>query len=145
MVGSNADFAVVGRMLGKAALDKIGRKKWRKRVAEMVAQLEPIWNYRKLYLGGGNAKFLKQDKLPENVAIRSNEAGLLGGIALWGPLAPALAGVVLEVGGPFQHIMIVCREFGIPGIANAKEATTRLTEGQLVVVDANHGWVLPAE
>jgi pyruvate,water dikinase len=65
--------------------------------------------------------------------------------ALWGPVAPALAGVVLEVGGPFQHIMVVCREFGIPGIVNAKDAAARLRDGQRVLVDADHGWVLPDE
>jgi pyruvate,water dikinase len=65
--------------------------------------------------------------------------------ALWGPIAPALAGVVLEMGSPFQHIMIVCREFGIPGIVNAKEATSCLEEGQRVLLEADHGWVLPAD
>jgi rifampicin phosphotransferase len=64
--------------------------------------------------------------------------------ALWAPLAPAVAAVVLEVGGPFMHIMAVCREFGIPGIVNAKEATTLLRDGQrvTVTVDASRGWVL---
>ena len=62
--------------------------------------------------------------------------------ALWSPLAPALAGVVLEVGGAFQHIMIVCREFGVPGVVNAAGATERLQEGQLVVVDGTRGLVL---
>jgi len=68
--------------VGKAALKKIGKKKWNKRVAEVVAQVLPIWNPRKLYLGGGNAKHLKID-LPPNVSITPNIAGLLGGIALW--------------------------------------------------------------
>jgi pyruvate,water dikinase len=64
--------------------------------------------------------------------------------ALWGPVAPTVAGVVLEIGSPFQHIMIVCREYGIPGIVNAKGAMARLQEGQQVVVDAARGWVLAA-
>ena len=42
----------------------------------------PIWNPRKLYLGGGNAKHLTLE-LPPNVSITPNIAGLLGGIALW--------------------------------------------------------------
>ncbi|CAA9252523.1 MAG: Phosphoenolpyruvate synthase [uncultured Chloroflexi bacterium] len=67
--------------------------------------------------------------------------------ALWAPLAPAVAAVVLEVGGPFMHIMAVCREFGIPGIVNAKGATQALREGQRVTVrvDATRGWVLATE
>jgi polyphosphate glucokinase len=68
--------------VSREALKKIGKKKWNKRVAEVVAQVLPIWNPRKLYLGGGNAKHLKIT-LPENVSITPNIAGLLGGIALW--------------------------------------------------------------
>jgi polyphosphate glucokinase len=68
--------------VGKAALKKVGKKKWNKRVGEVIAQVLPIWNPRKLYLGGGNAKYLTLD-LPPNVSITPNIAGLLGGIALW--------------------------------------------------------------
>ena len=65
--------------------------------------------------------------------------------ALWGPVAPACAGVVLEVGGAFQHIMLVCREFGVPAVPNAAGATTKLHDGQHVIVDGTRGWVLAAE
>jgi polyphosphate glucokinase len=68
--------------VGKAALKKIGKKKWNKRVQDVIEQVLPIWNPRRLYLGGGNAKHLKLD-LPPNVSITPNIAGLLGGIALW--------------------------------------------------------------
>jgi polyphosphate glucokinase len=68
--------------IGKKALSKVGKKKWNQRVAEVIEQVLPIWNPRKLYLGGGNAKHLKLE-LPANVAITPNIAGLLGGIALW--------------------------------------------------------------
>ncbi len=66
-----------------AVFEKLGKKKWNKRVRQVVAQLEPIFNYRKLYLGGGNAKHVERDGLPENVVIVDNVAGLLGGIKLW--------------------------------------------------------------
>ena len=68
--------------VGKAALKKVGKKKWNKRVERVIAQVLPIWNPRKLYIGGGNAKHLKIT-VPPNVEITSNVAGLLGGIALW--------------------------------------------------------------
>ncbi|MBY0275953.1 ROK family protein [Candidatus Binatia bacterium] len=70
-------------LVGKAALEKSGKKRWRKHVREALAQLDPIFNYRTIYLGGGNAKLLKPSDLPKNARITSNEAGLLGGIALW--------------------------------------------------------------
>jgi polyphosphate glucokinase len=66
-----------------ATLKKIGHKKWRKRVRELVDGLEPIWNWRLLYLGGGNSRLLKTEDLPDNVRIAPNSAGLTGGIALW--------------------------------------------------------------
>jgi polyphosphate glucokinase len=48
-----------------------------------VDELEPIWNWRLLYLGGGNSRLLRPDDLPDNVRIAPNSAGLTGGIALW--------------------------------------------------------------
>ena len=69
--------------LDNATLGKIGKKKWRKRVALAIAQLGPIFNYRVLYLGGGNARELDASSLPKNVRLVDNSAGLLGGIRLW--------------------------------------------------------------
>ena len=68
--------------VGNRAFEKIGKKKWNKRVAEVLAQIEPIWNPRRIYVGGGNAKHLRID-LPANVRVTDNVAGLLGGIRLW--------------------------------------------------------------
>jgi len=64
---------------------------------------------------------------------------------LWAPVFPAAAAVVLEAGGFFQHAMLVCREYGVPAILQAKDATQRLQEGQHVIVDGTNGWVLPAK
>lgn len=68
--------------VGNAALEEVGKKRWNKRVRRVVRQLEPIFNYRVLYLGGGNTKKLKVD-LPTNVKRVENVAGLLGGVRLW--------------------------------------------------------------
>jgi polyphosphate glucokinase len=72
--------------VGGKAMKKAGKKKWNKHVLEVVEQVLPIWNPRKLYLGGGNAKHLKLE-LPEVCSITPNVAGLLGGIALWHDVA----------------------------------------------------------
>jgi polyphosphate glucokinase len=69
-------------LVGAAALARIGKKKWNRRVQRMIEQLEPVWNPRRMYLGGGNAKHLTLP-LPEHISITANVAGLLGGIALW--------------------------------------------------------------
>jgi polyphosphate glucokinase len=69
--------------ISNAERKRIGNKRWNKRVREVVAQLEPIFNYRRLYVGGGNAKHVDKAALPENVTVVDNMAGLLGGIRLW--------------------------------------------------------------
>ncbi len=69
--------------VGNPARERVGDKRWRRRVAKIVAQLEPVFNYRALYIGGGNAKYLRPEQLPGNVQLVDNVAGLLGGIKLW--------------------------------------------------------------
>ena len=69
-------------MLCQAARKRIGKKKWNQRVERAVNLILPIWNPRRLYLGGGNAEKLTFE-LPEEVRIVSNDAGILGGIRLW--------------------------------------------------------------
>lgn len=69
--------------IDNATRKRIGNKRWGRRVYALVAQLEPIFNYRKLYLGGGNARRLDPTQLPDNVQIVDNVAGLTGGIKLW--------------------------------------------------------------
>ncbi|HVA78891.1 MAG TPA: ROK family protein [Candidatus Binataceae bacterium] len=68
--------------LGERAFKKEGKKKWNNLLIEAIGDLARMFNYDRLYLGGGNAKHIKI-KLPANVKIVSNLAGLLGGIKLW--------------------------------------------------------------
>ena len=68
--------------LGLDAIKKAGKKKWNKRLLQAIGQLQLIFNYHTLYIGGGNAKFIDK-KLPPNTKLVSNQAGLWGGIALW--------------------------------------------------------------
>jgi pyruvate,water dikinase len=55
------------------------------------------------------------------------------------------AAVVLDEGTLLQHAMLTCREYGVPGVFQAKQATSVLHEGQHVTVDGTNGWVLSAE
>lgn len=68
--------------LGRATLDVIGKKRWNQRLSKAITLLERIYNYDRLYLGGGNTKKI-DFVLPANVQITPNITGLLGGIALW--------------------------------------------------------------
>ena len=64
--------------------------------------------------------------------------------ALWSPILPLAAAVVLEEGALLQHAMLICREFAVPGIVQAKGARVHLSEGAMVTVDGTSGWVFPA-
>ena len=68
--------------LGRAALEKVGKDKWNRRLQKAIASLEHLFNYDRLYIGGGEAKNISF-KLPDNTQTVSNMLGLLGGIALW--------------------------------------------------------------
>lgn len=68
--------------LGRAALDDLGKKKWNERLGKAIASLEHLFNYDRLYIGGGNTDRIAIN-LPPNVKIVPNVTGLLGGIALW--------------------------------------------------------------
>ncbi len=68
--------------LGNAARKKAGRKRWNKRLRKAIATLDALFNYDRLYIGGGNATRIRID-LPDKVRIVSNVEGLLGGVALW--------------------------------------------------------------
>jgi len=68
--------------LGRSALEDIGQRRWNYRLEKAIAHLEHLFNYDRLYIGGGEARKVTLD-LPKNVTIVSNVMGLLGGIALW--------------------------------------------------------------
>ncbi len=68
--------------LGKRALKKKGKAKWNKMLAQAIDELTQTFAYDRLYIGGGNARYIKF-KLPPNVKVVSNEDGLLGGVRLW--------------------------------------------------------------
>ena len=68
--------------LGRRGLDKYGKKRWNKLLQEAIEQTAKLFNWDHLYLGGGNTKRIEFKPGP-NIEIVSNEAGLLGGVALW--------------------------------------------------------------
>jgi polyphosphate glucokinase len=67
--------------VGKAALDRIGKKKWRRHVADVVTRLQTALEPEDIVLGGGNAKFLRT--LPKGTRLGSNANAFAGGYRLW--------------------------------------------------------------
>ncbi|MCY7278342.1 MAG: ROK family protein [Phormidesmis sp. CAN_BIN44] len=70
------------QQLGRATLDLVGQKKWNRRLEKAIASLRSLFNYDRLYIGGGNTNKVTIE-LPPNVKIVPNVSGLLGGIVLW--------------------------------------------------------------
>lgn len=60
---------------------------------------------------------------------------------IWTPLFNIASAAVTEVGGPFSHAAIVAREFGIPLVNGALDATRLVADGAPVVVDGSAGIV----
>ena len=59
----------------------------------------------------------------------------------WTPLFVPAAAVVVDVGAPLSHAVIVSRELGIPCVVSATGATRSIPDGARVRVDGNTGMV----
>ena len=75
--------------VGNRGLDRQGKKKWRQRVADVVARLVAALEPDDVVLGGGNVKNLKD--LPPGCRAGENANAFLGGFRLWAE--PAEAGI----------------------------------------------------
>jgi polyphosphate glucokinase len=67
--------------LGLRGLKRLGKRKWRRHVAEVVEELKNALEADYVVLGGGNAKLLK--KLPPNARLGDNSTAFTGGFRLW--------------------------------------------------------------
>jgi polyphosphate glucokinase len=67
--------------VGLAGLERLGKKKWRRQVNEVVRQLKSALQADYVVLGGGNAKQLK--KLPTGARLGDNSNAFKGGYRLW--------------------------------------------------------------
>ena len=59
----------------------------------------------------------------------------------WTPLFAMASAVVTDIGGPLSHSSIVAREYGIPAVMAAGNATRRIQNGQIITVDGSAGTV----
>ena len=67
--------------VGAAALKRLGKKKWRRNVADVVSRLQAALEAEDVVIGGGNAKKLKT--LPKGARLGSNANAFIGGYRLW--------------------------------------------------------------
>ena len=59
----------------------------------------------------------------------------------WVPVFPLLGGLVLDGGDNFQHASLIAREYGIPCVIQTKDATAKISDGQLISLDGTAGTV----
>ena len=67
--------------VGLAGLERLGRKKWRLAVFDVVKRLRAALEPDYVAIGGGNANLL--EKLPDGVETCPNENAFVGGFRLW--------------------------------------------------------------
>jgi hypothetical protein len=67
--------------LGIRGLTRLGKKKWRRHVTEIVEQLKNALGAEYVVLGGGNARKIK--KLPTGARLGDNNNAFVGGFRLW--------------------------------------------------------------
>ena len=67
--------------VGERGRERLGNKKWRKAVAEVVARLKTVLEADYVVLGGGNALRLKE--LPESARLGNNLNAFKGGLTMW--------------------------------------------------------------
>lgn len=68
--------------VGDRAFNKIGKKDWNERVQRVIEIYKTVFNYDKLYIGGGNAKQIEFE-LEDNIRLVNNREGIKGGAKLW--------------------------------------------------------------
>lgn len=69
--------------VGLRGLKRLGKKKWRRNVAEVVAKLKAATQAQYVVIGGGNARLLK--KLPPGSRLGDNANAFRGGFRVWNP------------------------------------------------------------
>jgi polyphosphate glucokinase len=68
--------------VGAAGLKRLGKKKWQRKVTDVVARLAAALQPEYIVLGGGNAE--KVERLPRRMRLGNNNGAFVGGFRLWG-------------------------------------------------------------
>lgn len=75
--------------VGERGLERLGTKKWRKAVFDVVETLRAALRPDYVVLGGGNARKLDAQALPAEVRLGDNANAFVGGFRLWADAAQA--------------------------------------------------------
>jgi polyphosphate glucokinase len=67
--------------VGLRGLERLGKKKWRGHVTDVIERLQAAFEVDEVVIGGGNARLLKE--LPKGVRLGDNDNAFTGGFRLW--------------------------------------------------------------
>ena len=74
------------RWIGEHERKRLGNIFWSRRIRQMVEELRPVFRWDRLYIGGGNARLVRETELKrmgDDVVIVPNTAGVAGGVRAW--------------------------------------------------------------
>jgi predicted NBD/HSP70 family sugar kinase len=100
--------------VGFRGLQRLGKKNWRRHVADVVERLKKALEAEYVVLGGGNAKHIKD--LPPDTRMGDNRNAFVGGSRLWEKKTSPRPGEPAEAGfrnscpdcGDFAERMLPC-------------------------------------
>jgi len=72
--------------IGDATRKRMGDYAWSRRVRDVLIGLRPMFEWDRLFLGGGNSSLLEQRDLLEvggSILVVPNSAGIVGGVRAW--------------------------------------------------------------
>ena len=88
--------------VGEKGMEEYGKKKWRKRVNDVVARLIAALEPDDVVLGGGNVKNL--ESLPPGCRAGNNANAFVGGFRLWEPLSDTKSSTAVPAIGTSAQI-----------------------------------------
>jgi len=72
--------------IGQPERRRLGNALWSRRVQRVVEGLRPVFRWDRVYLGGGNSRFVTPtvlERLGDDVVVVPNQAGIVGGVRAW--------------------------------------------------------------
>lgn len=78
-----SDGQTYDERLGNVARKQIGNEKWNRRILASLKQLHPIFNYKRIYIGGPNTDKVDPSVLPDHARLVDAAASLRGGLRLF--------------------------------------------------------------
>jgi polyphosphate glucokinase len=88
--GPFRDDMSIDKAIGNVERKAIGKKRWKRRVRQVIEDFDEVLVFDRLYVGGGNAKHLEPSDIGPKGEIVPNTAGVIGGVRLWDVVAASI-------------------------------------------------------